>query len=333
MKKYSLAFLALVTTLAACEDAVVNSSTSTATAPASFAQSVQDGYLPGADAGVQLYYRVYGSGPDTTVVVTGGPGLAMGYMDQDLTALTHGRTVIYYDARGAGRSTLLYDPAQLGMDRHVADLEAVRQFFGIGELSILGHSWGAMVAPFYAAQYPSNVDRLVMVTPGPVQAQYDAMFEAERIARTAPEVLQRQGELFGELASGMSPDPVAACEELLSIWFPAYFYDPANLANFQGSWCDVPPAAANALLLSLVAGRGSLGTNFDLVPMLQTLQVPALVIHGSHDPIPFASTQAYADAMPNGELLVIENAGHFPWLEQPTAFFTAVNTFLRRGDL
>jgi len=214
--KYSIALLALVTTLAACDDAVVNAPAAATAAPAAFAHSVQDGFLPGT-GGVQLYYRVYGGGPDTVVVVNGGPGLALGYLDQDLAPLANGRTVIYFDARGAGRSTLLYDPALLGMSQQVEDLEALRQFFGIGRMTIVGHSWGAMVAPFYAAQYPQNVDRLVMITPGPVQAQYDAPFEAERIARTAPAVLQRQGELFGELASGQSPDPAGACEEAPSL--------------------------------------------------------------------------------------------------------------------
>jgi pimeloyl-ACP methyl ester carboxylesterase len=67
--------------------------------------------------------------------------------------------------------------------------------------------------------------------------------------------------------------------------------------------------------------------------MLAGIQTPALVIHGAGDAIPFASTSAYADAMPNAELLVIQGAGHFPWLEQPVQTFTAINTFLRRGDL
>jgi proline iminopeptidase len=291
-----------------------------------------EGYLAGS-GGVQLYYRVYGGGPDTALVISGGPGLSLTYLDRDLAPLAHGRTVIFYDARGAGRSQLLADPAQMGIQQHVADVEAVRQHFGIGKLAIIGHSWGAMVAPMYAAHYPGNVDRLVMVTPGPVQAHYDAQFEAERIARTPGTVLQRQFELFGELAGGQSPNPVAACTELLTIWFPAYFHDATRMANLKGAWCDVPPAAASALPFTMMVGRASLGADFDLRPMLRTVQAPALVIHGAADPIPFASSQAYADEMPDGRLSVIQQAGHFPWMEQPAAFFTQVNNFLRRQNV
>ncbi|HEX8695510.1 MAG TPA: alpha/beta hydrolase [Longimicrobium sp.] len=291
-----------------------------------------EGYLSGADR-VQLFYRVVGSGPDTTVVLTGGPGLALSYLDPDLRPLARGRTLIFFDQRGAGKSQLVFDPAQLTMEKHVADVEAVRQHFGIGRLQIIGHSWGAMVAPFYAAAHPATTERLVMVTPGPIETRYDAEFEATRQARTAPEVLQHQFELFGLLASGQSPDPVATCEELFAIWFPAYFYDPANIANFRGKWCDEPAAAANNLIFVLFAGRASLGQTWDLRPLLATVQAPALVIHGAGDAIPFASTSAYAEAMPNAELLVIDGASHFPWLEQPVETFTAINTFLRQGNL
>ena len=146
-------------------------------------------------------------------------------------------------------------------------------------------------------------------------------------------MLQQQFALFVLLASGQAPDPVATCEELFTLWFPAYFHDPANTANMRGRYCDMTPQNANLLVFSLFAGRASLGQSWDLAPMLAGIQTPALVIHGAGDAIPFASTAGYAEALPNGELLVIEGAGHFPWLEEPVDFFTAVNTFLRRGDL
>ncbi|HEU4884585.1 MAG TPA: alpha/beta hydrolase [Longimicrobium sp.] len=332
MKIRTLALL-LPLAAAACDEAPTLSARAAAPSATSYAAPVtSEGHLTGAD-GLQLFYRVYGSGPDTAVVLAGGPGLPISYLDKDLAPLAHGRTVIYYDARNAGFSQIVTDPALLAMERHVADLEAVRQHFGIGKLTLVGHSWGAMVAGFYAAAHPHNVDRMVLVTPGPLQAQYDAQFEAVRQSRTSPQLLQQQGELIGLLLSGQAPDPLATCEQLFSIYFPAYFADPANIANLRGSWCGMTPTAANLLPFTMFAGRASLGPDWNLVPMLSTIQVPALVIHGAGDAIPYASTAGYAEALPSGELRVIQGAGHFPWLEEPTEFFTAVNTFLRRGNL
>jgi proline iminopeptidase len=320
---------------AACDQAPTLSSSSAPVAPFAIsyeAPVTSEGFLTGA-GGMQLFYRVYGSGKDTTVVLGGGPALPISYFDKDLAPLAHGRTLIFFDARGAGKSQLTTNPALLTMGHHVADLEAVRAHFGLDEMKLVGHSWGAMLAAHYAAEYPQHVNRMVLVTPGPVQAKYDAEHDAIRVSRTDPKVLERQGELFGLLLGGASTQPVKDCTELFDSFFPAYFHDPANVANVHGTWCPQTDDAAALLLMGMFAGRGSLGPNWNLVPMLEGIQTPALVIHGTGDPIPAASTVAYADALPNGTLRIIQGAGHFPWAEEPAAFFSAVNTFLRRGNL
>jgi proline iminopeptidase len=325
--------LALLLPIAAACDQAPTLSGDIAPVAVSYTSPVAaQGYLAGAD-GMQLFYRVYGTGPDTTVVLGGGPALPISSFETDLSPLSHGRTLIYFDARGAGKSQLTTDPTQLAMDRHVADVEAVRQHFGIGRLQLVGHSWGAMVAAYYAAAHPQSVDRMVLVTPGPIEAKYDAEFEAERLSRTDPLAVQRQWELAGLLMSGQSANPVADCNELFTSFFPAYFHDPANVANLNGTWCPETPDAAALLLFGMFAGRASLGPDWNLAPMLAGIQTPALVIHGTGDPIPAASTLGYAEALPNARLVTIQDAGHFPWAEEPAAFFSAVNTFLRRGNL
>jgi proline iminopeptidase len=289
-----------------------------------------EGYLDGAD-GVRLLYHVVGTGPDTVVVVSGGPGLSYRYMAPDLAPLAHGRTVVYYDQRGAGRSTLIFDPAQLSIAGHVADLEALRAHFGISSLSLVGHSFGAIIATQYAATYPATTERLVLLNPAPATAAHGATFTENRLARTPPEQQARQGELIGQLLSGTAADPVAACTELFASLFRVYFHDQANVASMRGAWCDVPPAAAANSAFTLLVGIGSIPE--DLRPLAASVSAPALVVHATADPIPAASSAAWAGALLNCELLTIDAAGHFPWLEQPVPFFTRVNEFLRRGDI
>ena len=69
----------------------------------------------------------------------------------------------------------------------------------------------------------------------------------------------------------------------------------------------------------------------DLLPSLGVVKAPALVIHGTADPIPVESSEAWAQSLPNARLLLIEGAGHLPHVEQPEIFFTAVETFLTGG--
>src|SRR5688572_12201670 len=81
------------------------------------------------DGGVRLFARSVGAKPDTVIVLHGGPGLTMEYLAEDLTPLAEQHTLIFYDQRGAGRSTLVTDSAALDGERFADDLEAVRRHF------------------------------------------------------------------------------------------------------------------------------------------------------------------------------------------------------------
>ena len=72
----------------------------------------------------------------------------------------------------------------------------------------------------------------------------------------------------------------------------------------------------------------SLG-QFDVQPQLAKVTAPVLVIHGGADPIPVASSEAWATGYPNARLLLIEKSGHLSHVERPDVFFPAVETFLK----
>jgi proline iminopeptidase len=287
---------------------------------------VRDGYLAGAD-GVRLYYKVLGTGPDTVVVLHGGPGMSMGYLDRDLTPLAHGRTVIFYDQRGGGRSQTGLAPEQLVLDRHLADLEAVRRHFGLGKMTLVGHSWGGLLAGFYAREHADRLEKLVLLNPAPLSAALWGEFEATVAARADAATNARLGEIAGLWFAGQVNQPL--CEEFLELRFATYFADPANMARLRGGWCDVTDAVAAGLLPTHLTILGSLGA-WDLSSQLGHVSVPTLVVHGTADAVPFASSQAFAAAIPGAQLQVMNNVGHFPWMEAPVPFFTSLNNFLRR---
>jgi pimeloyl-ACP methyl ester carboxylesterase len=88
------------------------------------------------------------------------------------------------------------------------------------------------------------------------------------------------------------------------------------------------PALARDLTPFRVTGRvqqsvwESLG-DFDLLPHLGRVACPTLVVHGRQDPIPLASSEAAAAAIPGARLAVLEACGHVPYVEQPDALFAA----------
>jgi proline iminopeptidase len=71
----------------------------------------------------------------------------------------------------------------------------------------------------------------------------------------------------------------------------------------------------------------SLG-DYDLVASLPAVECPTLIVHGRQDPIPLASSEAAARALPDARLVILEDSGHVPYVEQPDALFGAIERFL-----
>jgi proline iminopeptidase len=115
--------------------------------------------------GVALFERRVSSGPPT-VVLHGGPGAHHDYLLPGFDALARGRELIYYDQRGGGRSAVPRE-TPVGWREHVADLEALRQAWGLEQLTLAGYSWGGLLALLYATEHPKRVSRLALVSPAP----------------------------------------------------------------------------------------------------------------------------------------------------------------------
>lgn len=92
------------------------------------------------------------------------------------------------------------------------------------------------------------------------------------------------------------------------------------------------PARATALTPFRVTGRVQQSVwasleDFDLRDALRAVHCPTLVIHGRQDPIPLESAEAVATAL-SAQLVVLDDCGHVPYVEQPEALFAAIRTFL-----
>jgi proline iminopeptidase len=121
---------------------------------------VREGHVT-SSGGVRLFYRVVAGGPDTVVAIHGGPGGDMENIAPDLGRLAERHTVIYYDQRGGGRSSLPADTALLHARYFVEDLEAVRRHFGLARMNLLAHSFGPVLAARYAQEYPERVAQMI----------------------------------------------------------------------------------------------------------------------------------------------------------------------------
>lgn len=295
------------------------------------AQTPREGHIVTPD-GVKLFYKVVGSGPEVLIAVHGGPGNTMNSILADLEPLARTRTVIYYDQRGNGGSDLIRDKDKLSISKHIADLEAIRTYFKLEKVTLLGNSWGGMLISFYAAAHPDRVERLILHNPG--EPSRALLFEAvdEIQARIRSRYNEEQRKRWAFISNPQTwlnaKDPRAICREFFTMILPTYVAREETMSRFKGDVCAGSEDAVRQQQFVNQQVWRALG-DFNVLPALKVVKAPVLIIHGAADPIPVKSSEAWATGYPNARLLVIENAGHVSHVETPEIFFPAVETFLK----
>ena len=113
------------------------------------------------------YERIDSQGP-LIVVVPGGPGLGFHYLrDSMCDALGGAYGLLLYDQRGTGHSTGRDDVTRLTMNTFVEDLDALRRAAGCERVTLLGHSFGGLLATHYALAHPARMESLILVDSDP----------------------------------------------------------------------------------------------------------------------------------------------------------------------
>ena len=268
--------------------------------------------------GVRLFTLTIGDGPDV-IVLHGGPGAHHDYLLPQYDDLAIGRRLRYYDQRGGGQSPVDRD-TDVGWRAHVGDLESLLAHCEIGEATVLGYSWGAMLAMLFATEHPTRVARLALVSPAAASIDGRKAFEdrfAERSRR--PEIVTAREQLQ---SSGLrDTDPEAYRQRTFELSVAGYFNDIANVSNMTP--LRVTGRTQTAVWKSL--------KEYDLRESLARLSIPTLVIHGTHDPIPIDTSRETAHLL-QADFVEFTQSGHVPHVEEREKFVATLNGFLPRTE-
>jgi proline iminopeptidase len=288
----------------------------------------QAGWIPTPDS-ISLFYRVQGQGRDTIIAIHGGPGVDLESIANDFAPLTEHHVVIFYDQRGAGRSTLPEDTTTLTAEHQISDLDAVRRYFHLARFTLVAHSYGPLLAATYALAHPDAVKRMVFFNPVPPR-RGDFWQRFGKTMNTRLDSAQRKqlAEIQKRLddpASGILED----CRAFWKIALRPRLADPdSSLRRLKSDLCASDPVGIRyGLTVTSRLVMASYG-DWDLRSQLKTLQTPTLVVHGEEDAIPMDLVQEWATAMPHAQLLRVPNAAHFSYVEQPQIVWPAVEKFL-----
>ncbi len=272
---------------------------------------------------VPLYWAEYGDvDAPPLVLLHGGPGASHDYLLPQMLELANEHRLVVYDQRGGGRSRHDADREPITWQGQVADVARVAAERAVSPLDLVGYSWGALLALLYTIEARANrvlpmPARLALIDPAPVTRQYREAFELEFARRQAgPEVAALRDELA---RTGLrETDPDAYRQRMFELSVAGYFADPRRAQNLT------PFRVTGRVQQSIWRSLG----DFDLLPALRDVKMPAFVVHGRQDPIPLASSHGVAEAL-GARLLVLDDCGHVPYVEQAAALFPPLLAYLR----
>jgi proline iminopeptidase len=332
MKKISFVLISIVMVGAAFAQTAKPKATPLGVAHANV-YPIQEGFV---DAhGVLIYYKIVGRGAPL-MIVHGGPGASHDYFLPYLMTLARSNKIIFIDERGSGRSEKIEDVTQYTVENMVEDVEAVRQALNLGKISLMGHSYGGVLAQAYALKYQKNLTHLILGSTFPSTSAMNEVLAHEKQQMPADkreklDAFEKAG-LFGNgkvWEKGRYPNEYA---ELA--WGDGYFpflyqkhpdpnYDPVA-GNTTNSW---------DLYREMWGSHGEFVIDGNLksveyTDQLSSIHVPTLVICGDHDESDPSLSRTMHDKIAGSKLVIVPQAGHLVFVDQPTLYLKTIDDFL-----
>ncbi|PWT78478.1 MAG: hypothetical protein C5B60_01070 [Chloroflexi bacterium] len=273
--------------------------------------------------GIRIFFQAVGS-PDNypLIVLHGGPGLDHSEMCPWLDPLRDDFYLIYLDERGQGRSEQV-DPATLSLSRFAADVTEIAAVLGLPRYALLGHSFGAFIALTHAVERGDA-------------SHYIISGGTASFSKTGPEIQANLAafepvELREMVIQSWDMEPTVKtqedCVRLMQMQMPFHFASTTSEA-YQRYMAQEDRCIYSPQVLAYFAANQYA---IELEDQLGSITRPTLVITGESDRTCTARAARDLHAgIRDSELVVVPQAGHMTYIEQPDAYFTAVRGFFSR---
>lgn len=296
------------------------------------------------ESDITLHFDVYGEGRPV-IIVHGGPGIPYANSWKGLKSLEDQYAFYYYHQRGAGKSTRPIERFKsknypknvseltqtLGLGAQIADIERIRRIMKEEKLLLIGHSFGGFVASLYAAEFPKQVEKLILVAPAgvltPPQKGND-IFENVRNRLPGNEQseyneLVKEYFNFGGIFAKSDDDLVDLHTKIGHYLVKGMGYDLSLL--------ETPPKPGGWSSFSVYF---SIGKSPDFRHAVEHIIAPTLILHGKDDEISLSGSKEYQEYIPNAKFVSLDCkntktiSGHFIYDDCPDQFADAVRYFL-----
>lgn len=282
-----------------------------------FAQ--QSGYAH--SGGVDIHYTVYGEENEPLLLINGGPGFSSEGFSGLAEKLAEQYQVILYDQRGTGKSVMdSVNTGNMTMALMADDLEALREHLGLERWTILGHSFGGVLANYYTALHPGRVKGIIASSSGGLDLQFLEYFDIRQ--QLSPMEADSLAFWTSRIAGGDATG--YADRKRREFLAAAYLYDDRHIPVIAERLGE------GNLVINGLIWRDLRSMEFDVTEELAGFTGPVLIIQGRQDVIPGETGRRALEVFPDAELVILEECGHYGWVEQPERYFKEIFSFRER---
>jgi non-heme chloroperoxidase len=259
--------------------------------------------------GLPLYYEEHGSGPP--ILLVPGWTITTRFWTRQIADLAADHRVVTFDLRGAGNSGKTPDCHTLAA--YADDLRDILEQLELEDVTVVAWAMAVSVAVHLLAEGCERVARLIWVDHSP------------RFFATTDWKLGLYGDLtataFDQVLADLRHDRITVTRSLLA---ETMFATPLSEDDLRWMTAELmkTPTETAVDMLSAVAYT-------DLRPLLQSLQLPVLVVNGGKSAVPAEVGSWLADTLPNARSVVLPDAGHAPFWDDAVGFNDAVRAFAR----
>jgi proline iminopeptidase len=286
----------------------------------------QDSSIPHIKIGNTLFHaETFGSDTSEVVIALhGGPGNDYRYI-LPLKGLADEYFVVFYDQRGTGLSPRV-TAEEFTMEMMLADLHDIIEYYAADrKVNLIGHSWGAMLASGYLSRHPERVDKAVLAEPGILTSEDAKVFMEKVKFKISLGLLIHFGKCWLQSLHVKGPDKQARQDYFLQTLMLtgksrnnpfAGYYCNRDMSTSSFDFWRFGGLANASLFRGAMDEKGNLQLN--LVDGAENFTNKILFIASECNTLIGEEQQRiHLDYYPNAELVVIENAGHTMFGEQP----------------
>ncbi len=241
--------------------------------------------------------RRYGKQPFSVAVIHGGPGAPgeVAPVARELSSITG-----------------VLEPLQTAatLEGHLQELKAVLEKNGALPVTLIGHSWGAMLSFIFTARYTALVKKLILIGGGPFEDKYAVNLLGTRLIRLDEEERIEVLSLIETLNNPATEDKNTLMARFSQLMLKADSYDPL-------------PHDSELLECQYDINRNvsreaeKLRSSGELLRMGKKIQCPVLAIHGAFDPHPpEGAKELLSRVLKDFRFILLEKCGHYPWIER-----------------